>query len=451
MRLVVLAAASALRGGPSRRARRTVCRAKPGTRRAALAAFSLTTLPTAARADIGPDSQYNLWPALPVAPYSRRKTIRRQIKDDVWVFDQIIGIYYVHVPIRMTVIRGETGLLVYAPVAPTKECLSLLEELIQQYGPVQTIILPSVAVEHKVLAGPFARRFPSADFYATDKQYAFPVNLPSSFLGLPPWTQPLPASSRGAGAVPWAGEFEHEVLRVKPGVGSDYQDAAFYHRPTQTLLICDALYACTEEPPAILQSCPEYVAGLLFHARDRPEEVPADTPENRRKGWRRIILYANYFIPGAAVADLGPGPVVAALRQPGYPSGWGGWLPFQWRGTELRDFEQFAGGGKPNILPIIQIILARGPEALEAWVGAIKGWDFKRVVPAHLDAPLDIGPAEFAATFDQAFGRGKNEVRSCDEDVQFLRRAEEGPLNFSVYRSPLGTLRGAAGECGLRA
>jgi len=126
-------------------------------------------------------------------------------------------------------------------------------------------------------------------------------------------------------------------------------------------------------------------------------------------------------------------------------------LPFQWRGTELRDFEQFAGGGKPNILPIIQIILARGPEALEAWVGAIKGWDFKRVVPAHLDAPLDIGPAEFAATFDQAYGRGKNEVRSCDEDVQFLRRAEEGPLNFSVYRSPLGTLRGAAGECGLRA
>ena len=84
MRLVVLAAASALRGGPLRRARRTVCRAKFGeSRRAALAAFSLTTLPTAARADIGPDANYDLWPALPVAPYSRRKTIRRQINNDV--------------------------------------------------------------------------------------------------------------------------------------------------------------------------------------------------------------------------------------------------------------------------------------------------------------------------------------------------------------------------------
>ena len=423
---------------------------------AAGAAGALLGVAGPARAGLGPECEWPLYLALPISggfAKSRRKTIRQElVPNRVWAFDQSIGIFYVSVPIRMTVVAMEAGgLFVYAPVAPTEECLDLLRPLIAEHGPVRHIVLPSVAVEHKVLAGPFARRFPSADFYATDKQYAFPVNLPSSFLGLPPWTQPLPASSRGAGAVPWAGEFEHEVLRVKPGVGSDYQDAAFYHRPTQTLLICDALYACTEEPPAILQSCPEYVAGLLFHARDRPEEVPADTPENRRKGWRRIILYANYFIPGAAVADLGPGPVVAALRQPGYPSGWGGWLPFQWRGTELRDFEQFAGGGKPNILPIIQIILARGPEALEAWVGAIKGWDFKRVVPAHLDAPLDIGPAEFAATFDQAFGRGKNEVRSCDEDVQFLRRAEEGPLNFSVYRSPLGTLRGAAGECGLRA
>ena len=217
-----------------------------------------------------------------------------------------------------------------------------------------------------------------------------------------------------------------------------------------SLLICDALYSCTEEPPAILQSCDDYIAGLLFHARDRYDEMPADTPENRRKGWRRIIMYANYFIPGAAVADLGPGPISAALKQTDYPSGWGGWLPFRWRDTELQDFEQFAAGGKPNILPIIQIILARGPEALNEWVGTVTSWDFKRVVPAHLNAPLNIGPVEFAATFHRAFGRGKNEVRSCDEDVQFLRKAEEGVLNFSVYKSPLGTLRGATGECGLR-
>ena len=40
----------------------------------------------------------------------------------------------------------------------------------------------------------------------------------------------------------------------------------------------------------------------------------------------------------------------------------------------------------------------------------IKQWDFVRVVPAHLDAPLSVGPAEFAETFEFAF-KGKNQVR----------------------------------------
>ena len=69
----------------------------------------------------------------------------------VWCFDQLIGIYYVHVPIRMTVVRLEAGgLFVYAPVAPTRECLDLLQPLIDEHGPVKYIVLPSVAVEHKV-------------------------------------------------------------------------------------------------------------------------------------------------------------------------------------------------------------------------------------------------------------------------------------------------------------
>ena len=50
---------------------------------------------------------------------------------------------------------------------------------------MQTIILPSVAPEHKVLAGPFARQFPKARLYAVDKQYSFPLNLPKEFLGFP--------------------------------------------------------------------------------------------------------------------------------------------------------------------------------------------------------------------------------------------------------------------------
>ena len=95
------------------------------------------------------DTFWPLWTALPVAPYSKRRTIRYDLGNGVWAFDQLIGIYYVHVPIRMTVVRRKGGLLVFAPVAPTRECLSLLQELIDEYGPILDIILPSVAVEHK--------------------------------------------------------------------------------------------------------------------------------------------------------------------------------------------------------------------------------------------------------------------------------------------------------------
>ena len=114
----------------------------------------------------------------------------------MWTFDQLIGIYYVQVPIRMTVIKMETGgLFVYAPVAPTPECLALLQPLIDAHGSIRYIVLPSVAVEHKVNAGPFARQFPDAEFYVVDRQYSFPVPLPSAFLGLPRWAKPLPPSS----------------------------------------------------------------------------------------------------------------------------------------------------------------------------------------------------------------------------------------------------------------
>jgi hypothetical protein len=409
---------------------------------------ALTSNTPAAQAEITKESEWPLWTALPVAPYARRKTIRKQVCTGVWTFDQLIGIYYVHVPIRMTVCRMSDGLFVYAPVAPTKECVALLQPLIDQYGPIRTIILPSVAVEHKVNAGPFARAFPEADFYATDKQYAFPLNLPDRFLGLPSWTKPLPLSSNSEGGTNmWNGELEHEVLDVKPGPGSEYQDVAVWHKASGTLLICDAIIAVNDEPPAILTEEPEYTKALLFHARDAPTELVPDTPENRRKGWRRIVLLFNFFFPGAAVADLGVKPLLA-LRP--YKYGWGGWLPFAWKSeeAELKAFEAYKNNGKPTVFPIIQIILSRGNsgQALQEWVDKVKKWKFERVVPAHLDSPIAMGPSEFVETF--AFlQKGRNEVRFCDEDVFFLRKAEESFLNFSVFKSKLGTLRGPS--CGL--
>lgn len=412
--------------------------------------------PEAANAYIGKESEWPLWPALPVAPYSKRKTIRQEAGPGVWTFDQLIGIYYVQVPIRMTVIKMETGgLFVYAPVAPTPECLALLQPLIDAHGSIRYIVLPSVAVEHKVNAGPFARQFPDAEFYVVDRQYSFPVPLPSAFLGLPRWAKPLPpSSSSGAGKGLWGGEFEHEVLTVEPGPASMFQEGAFVHKPSKTLLLCDTLFSATSEPPAILQSEPEYVRALLFHARDAPLELVEDTPEARRKGWRRIVLLFNFFFPGSARVDLGIGPLVESrgFTRP-YTYGWGGWQPLKWRGddSEQKAFDTYIADGKPTVYTIVQIILARGDSgaALRRWVDVVRRWEFERVIPAHLDAPLRIGPEQFAQTFDFAReGSTVNRVRFCDEDVAFLRGAEEGFLSFSVYESVLGPLRGQK-TCGL--
>lgn len=49
---------------------------------------------------------------------------------------------------------------VYVPISATNECLQWLQPLIDECGPIRYIVLPSVAVEHKVLAGPYVQKFP---------------------------------------------------------------------------------------------------------------------------------------------------------------------------------------------------------------------------------------------------------------------------------------------------
>lgn len=98
---------------------------------------------------------------------------------------------------------------------------------------------------------------------------------------------------------------------------------------------------------------------------------------------------------------------------------------------------------------MIQIILNRGVAdgSLKKWVDKVTQWGFERVVPMHLDAPLAIGPQQFAEPF--GFARnGGNEMRFCDEDVALLREAEKGPLKFSVGKTTLGPLTGSACDLG---
>ncbi len=128
------------------------------------------------------------WPLLPLYPYGRRRTLVRElIAERLWSFEQLQGVWYVAVPIRMTVLRVREGLLLYAPVAPTAEVQAWLRQLEERHGPVCTIVLPTASgLEHKLPVPAMARAFPAAQVWVTPKQWSFPLSLPPAWLGFPP-------------------------------------------------------------------------------------------------------------------------------------------------------------------------------------------------------------------------------------------------------------------------
>ncbi|MDP4708181.1 MAG: DUF4336 domain-containing protein, partial [Cyanobium sp. MAG_237] len=134
-----------------------------------------------------PDQFWPWWPLLPLYPYGRRRTLVRElIPGQVWSFEQLQGVFYVAVPIRMTVVRLRGGLLLYAPVPPTGEVRAALTELEHRYGPVCTIVLPtSSGLEHKLPVPAMARAFPAAQVWVTPRQWSFPLPLPLAWLGFP--------------------------------------------------------------------------------------------------------------------------------------------------------------------------------------------------------------------------------------------------------------------------
>ncbi|MEO0456841.1 MAG: DUF4336 domain-containing protein [Cyanobacteria bacterium P01_A01_bin.114] len=343
---------------------------------------------------------WSFWPLLPLYPYGKRKTLRTEVvPDTVWTFDQLQGILYVVVPIRMTVVRlAAGGLLVYAPVAPTPECIRLVEELEAQHGEVKYIILPTVTgLEHKVFVGPFARKFSTAQVFVTPGQWSFPLNLPLSWLGFPGRrTQRLPADSAKA---PFADEFDYAILGpLELGLGP-FSEVAMLHRRSQTLLVTDSVVSIPAEPPPIVQfdSTP-----LLFHAKDSPFDQLADTVATRRKGWQRITLFAFYFRPNA-LKDPQWGKVLReAIKAPDRSKkNYFGLFPFDWEPFWQQSFERLRGNGRLLVAPVLQaLIFNRGPQAVVAWADQISKWTFERIIPCHLAAPIRATGDDFRQAFE---------------------------------------------------
>ena len=371
------------------------------------------------------DWSWPFWPLVPLYPYGQRRTVRRElVADTIWSFEQLQGILYAIAPIRMTVVRLERwGLLVYAPIAPTPECLRLLGELVDRYGDVRCIFLPtSSGLEHKVFVGPFARKFPRAKVWVAPQQWSFPINLPLSWLGFPPQrTQVLPAD---VSAIPFAdefiSEFDHAVLEIDLGRGT-FGEIALLHRPSGTLLLTDTLLAVAAEPPLISQLDPY---PLLFHARDRASDPITDTVANRCKGWQRIALFALYFRP-SALETIGIGRTLQEANSAPDRSrrAYFGLYPFRWHEDWQNSFAALQGKGHPLVAPVLQVlILKQAPSRVRDWVERIASWQFERIVSCHFSAPIAAGPAEFRKAF--AFLKDATATALPAADFAFIKQLE---------------------------
>jgi hypothetical protein len=330
---------------------------------------------------------------LPLYPYGRRRTLVRElVPDRIWSFEQLHGVWYVAVPIRMTVVRVEDGLLLYAPVPPTPELLAELRALEQRIGPVRAIVLPTASgLEHKLPVPAMARAFPAATVWVTQRQWSFPLNLPPAWLGFPRGRTRVLLED----GVPYPEQLAWQALGpLDLGLGT-FLEVACLDRSSGALLLTDALVSIPAEPPPIFSLDP---TPLLFHARERGSEPLRDDPQARRRGWARLVLFANYLRP--APLDVPPlREVLGEALAPGCRDARShfGIFPFRWRPGWQREAEALLGeAGRPQVAAVLErLVFPRQREALVAWLRSLAGLGESRwLVPAHYAAPVPITAAE---------------------------------------------------------
>lgn len=385
------------------------------------------------------DYRWALWHSVPIYPYGRRRTLVTEvIKDRIWTFEQVQGIFYVVVPIRMTVVKlEEGGLLIYAPVAPTPECIRLLRELEKEHDQVKYIILPTISgIEHKVFVGPFSRYFPSAIVYIAPDQWSFPINLPLSWLGLPlNRTKKLPKNSQ---ETPFSNQFDYEILGcLNLGIGK-FEEVAFLDKSTGTLLVTDILISVPKTPPAIVQLEPY---PLLFHAKDTAFDSPDNTFLNRQKGWQRICLFALYFTP--SVLQTRPWGQVfknAWKSVDRSKRNYFGLYPFLWLNNWENSFNSLHNRGHLFVAPILQtLILNREPETVLQWVKKVSQWTFNQVIPCHFDSPIQGNGEDVQQAFSFLNPSQWGNYRLPQSDFELLKKIDR-TLSKSGLVPPPATL-----------
>jgi len=335
--------------------------------------------------------RWSWWPLLPTYPYGKRQSrFTELIACRAWAVEQFHGIWYVAVPIRMTVLKlDQGGLLLYSPVPPTQEVLDFIHKLETTHGNVRTIVLASSSgLEHKISLPALARAFPNSDIWISAEQWSFPLDLPFSWLGFPRHRTHILFKD----GLPHSDEIDWLALGpLNLGLGT-FLEVACHHRSSGVLLLTDALVSIPKQPPTLFDLDPN---PLLFHARDSGFEPMLDTPQQRLKGWQRIVLFANYLRPHPLqVRGLLPlfNDFLAAEDRKAVNHF--GFYPFLWPNGWIADVDEFfAAVPLPiRIAPVLErLVFVRARHSFVEWLRdlALLADEFA-LIPAHYDAPVLI-------------------------------------------------------------
>ena len=317
-------------------------------------------------------------------PFVNRATYRYSLGRNMWSLEQLLTFQNVTATVRTTVVKlvadDDDSLWVNSPQWPTGEFLHLLDEL----GTVKHVVLPCNALEHKAPMKAFLQHYPQATVWITPGQYG-PFGSCSTTIdskttqsmgyrvdGILPIGSLLNNNNNKSEQPPWADEFDARTFYVSlPKNAGPVSEAAFYHKPTKTLITTDSVIYVPDQPPPIFQT--------YFQSNEAKDDL----------FWPKTVLQ-SIFLP---LRQAGDG------TYPGYQAIQGRLV----RAPILRAFTD-----------------ARAPQEVKEWVKSIQEMgDFDRIVTSHFASPIKSTPLEFANAFSYLNGP-TNEPPIICKDWQLL-------------------------------
>ena len=385
--------------------------------------------------NLSSEQKWSWWPLLPLYPYGRKRTIFRElVPNQIWSFEQLQGVYYVAVPVRLLVVRVKNELMIINPLPPTKELLKDIYLLEKKIGPVKTIVLPTASgLEHKIGLPALARAFPDAKLWVCPGQFSFPFKLPFDWLGIPSKRTNILL----ADGLPYSDYCEWISLGPIDIGLARFQEICCFHKPSKSLLVTDALVGIEEKPPDLFDLDP---TPLLFHSREKGSDELIDTPIARKKGWLRLVLFASFLRPEKLkipkINEIFENSFKPNLRN---QKAHFGIYPFSWqKGWEL-SAKKLVGKETPliQIAPVIErLVFPRAQQAFMTWlnkVESLKGISW--LISAHYSGKVKFSKFEVKALINKI---NKTDWADDNGDFGFLSWLDNKLLKFGVVpKDPL--------------